>query len=107
MPRYFLKSTTITEAKPIWDYIRNPEERIGIANEIFRKASEFMSFIRKNFEANEFLHYIHPETKVPDSWMRNNQWSGEGLDLPHKGIYPVPTITCMGVGAASQGWFGR
>jgi len=103
LPRYFLKSSLLTKCKPIWDWIRNPEERILIANEVFRKASEFLGFIRKNFEQNERLHYYFPKSKIDRNWTAKHMWSNDGIELPCEGIYDAPSISAIGVGGARQG----
>lgn len=103
LPRYFLKSSLLTKCKPILDWLRNPEERILIANEVFRKASEFLGFIKKNFEQNERLHYYFPKSKITRDWIGKHQWSNEAIDLPCEGIYDAPTISVVGVGGARQG----
>lgn len=103
LPRYFLKSSLLSKTKPLWDYLRNPEERILVANEVFKKAGEFVSFTRKNIEQNEWLHYYFPQTKLDRNWRSSHQWSNEGLELPCEGIYDVPTISPVGVGGARQG----
>jgi len=103
LPRYFLKTSLITIAKPMWDWLRNPEERILIGGETYSKAQDFLYGIKQHFEGNKLLHYIHPQTELSKEWMRNKRWSSEELDLPHKGIYKEPTIKIVGVGSSIQG----
>ena len=103
MPRGFLKSTTVTKSKPIWDWLRNHEERILIANETFTSAKLFMAFVKQQIEQNELLHYIYPETKLTDDWKKSHRWSSEELDLPRKGVYSEPSFSVIGVGGAAQG----
>ena len=106
MPRYFGKSKFLTEAKPLWDYARNHEERIFVCHEVFQMAQKFLGTLKKNIEENERLHYFFPEMKLPDSWSRNHLWSSEALEMPRKGIYKEPTFWPLGVGGASQGLHG-
>ena len=103
MPRYFLKSFCLTQSKPIWDYLRNRNERILIGHEVFDIAQKFLLFIKKNIEENYILHYFFPEMVLPDSWARSNRWSSEALDLPRDGVYKEPTMWPIGVGGSSQG----
>jgi hypothetical protein len=105
-PRFFLKSHNITQSKPIWDYIRDHEERIGIVNEIDSRACEFVGFTKGEFEENEFMHYLYPETKMTAEWMRKKTWCSEAIVLPREGNYKDPTIKAFGVGGASQGFHG-
>ena len=105
-PRFFLKSHNITQSKPIWDYIRDHEERIGIVNEIDSRACEFVGFTKNEFEENEFMHYLYPETKMEAEWMRKKTWCSEAITLPREGNYKDPTIKAFGVGGASQGFHG-
>ena len=103
MPRYFLKSFCVTQSKPIWDYLRNHNERILIGHEVFDIAQKFLLFIKKNIEENYILHYFFPEIVLPDSWSRNNRWSSEALDMPRTGVYKEPSFWPIGVGGSSQG----
>lgn len=102
-PRYFGKSTNITCAKPIWDWLNNPEERILIANETYVKAQSFMNVITNHIENNPLLHYYFPETMISAKWKSEHRWSGDALDLPRKGLYADPTIRPIGVGGSYQG----
>lgn len=106
MPRYFLKSSTVTKSKPIWDWLHDHEERIIVANERYKKAEEFVSFTRKQIESNELLHHIYPETVMSKEWQKKNRWSQGEFDMPREGIYDMPTVKAIGVGAASQGLHG-
>ena len=103
MPRGFGKTTYGTESKPIWDYVRNQEERILIGAEVYERAKQFVSTIKRDIEENPYLHYFFPETKLPDGWGRNHRWSSEALDMPRKGSYREPSFYPIGVGGASQG----
>jgi len=103
MPRYFLKSTSITMSKPIWDWLRNHEERILVVNERYDKAEKFVTFTRRQIESNDLLHYIYPETLITRDWQKKNRWSNGEFDMPRDGIYDMPTVKAIGVGAAAQG----
>jgi len=103
MPRYFGKSTNITCAKPIWDWLRNHEERILIANETYIKAQSFLNTIKNHLENNAILHYFFPESKISPKWKSDMRWSGDAIDLPREGIYADPTIRPIGVGGSYQG----
>ena len=106
MPRYFLKSHNITQSKPAWDYIRDHEERIGVINEIEGRACDFVGFTRNEFETNDLMHYLWPETKVSPEWMRKNIWCSQAFTMPREGNYKDPTVKAFGVGGASQGFHG-
>ena len=106
MPRFFLKSHNITQSKPAWDYIRDHEERIGVINEIEGRACEFVGFTKSEFETNDLMHYLWPETKPSAEWMRKHTWCSEAITLPREGNYKDPTIKAFGVGGASQGFHG-
>ena len=103
MPRYFGKSTFLTEAKPMWDYLRNHNERILICHEVFDMAQKFLGTIKRHLEENYILHYFFPELVLPDSWSRNHRWSSEALDMPRDGVFREPTFWPIGVGGSSQG----
>lgn len=105
-PRYFLKSHNVTQSKPAWDYIRDHEERIGVVNEIEKRACEFVGFTKAEFETNELMHYLWPETKISPEWQRTHTWCSEAIVLPREGNYKDPTIKAFGVGGASQGFHG-
>jgi len=105
-PRFFLKSHNITQSKPIWDYIRDHEERVGIVNEISDRACDFVTFTKHEFEENELMHYLYPDTKMTPEWMRKKTWCGEAITLPREGNYKDPTVKAFGVGGASQGFHG-
>lgn len=102
MPRGFLKSTTITEAKPVWDYLKDHEQRILIANETFDNAKRFLGRIKRHILENELLRYCYPELKVSDEWVRTKRFSSQNIDMPREGNYREPTFDCIGVGGAAQ-----
>ena len=102
-PRYFLKSSLITQAKPILDYIRNPNERILIGAETHTKAELFLYAVAQQLEGNEILHYYFPETKTTPRWRQEHRWSSQAIDMPRDGKFKEPTIMCIGVGGAAQG----
>ena len=103
MPRYFLKSTTITCSMPIWLWINNPEIKSMIVTETHKKAEDSLNFIKGQLERNELLRYIYPECVVDDTWKRQHRWSSIAIDLPSKGITKDPSIQVLGVGNAAQG----
>ena len=103
MPRYFLKSTTITCSMPLWLWINNPEIKSMIVTETHKKAEDSLNFVKGQLERNELLRYIYPECMVDDSWKRQHRWSSIALDLPSRGITKDPSIQVLGVGNAAQG----
>ncbi len=102
MPRYFFKSTTVTEAKPIFDYLHNPNERILIVNETFDNASDMLGHIKEHILSNSLLRYCYPELCVSDTWQRTHRFSSKAIEMPRSGSYKEPTFTCLGVGGAGQ-----
>jgi len=103
MPRYFLKSTTITCSMPIWLWLRNNEVKSMLVTETHKKAEDSLNFVKGQIERNELLRYIFPELVIDDTWKRQRRWSSIALDLPSKGITKDPSIQVLGVGNAAQG----
>lgn len=79
MPRSFFKTTYFTEGKAIWDYLRNHEERILIANETFDNATAMVEHIRDHILNNTLLRACYPEIAVTKDWV-----SRKGF--PHKAL---------------------
>ena len=103
MPRYFLKSTTITCSKPIWDWLRNNEVKSMIVTETHAKAESSLKFIKAQIDKNDLLRYLYPEIIPSDIWKRTHQWSNVAIELPSRGIVKDPSIQVLGVGSAGQG----
>lgn len=106
MPRYFLKSTCITGAMPLWLWLRNNEIRTLLVTETQPKAKTLLSFIKGQLLSNKLLHEVFPETittkwRAPDG--KPLEWSNEAIEMPHKSVARDPTIQVIGVGNAAQG----
>jgi len=103
MPRYFLKSTTITCSMPLWLWLRNNNVKSLIVTETTDKATDSIVFIRGQIEKNALLRRIFPEVIMSDKWKRENRWSAAAVDFPNTGVSKDPSIRALGVGVASQG----
>ena len=103
MPRYFLKSTTITCSMPLWLWLRNNNIKSLIVTETTDKATDSIVFIRGQIEKNTLLRLIFPEVVMTDKWKRENRWSAAAIDFPNTGVSKDPSIRALGVGVASQG----
>jgi len=102
MPRKLRKTTICDRWKPIWDYLRDPEERILLGAETLDIASASMDWIRGMIMQNELLRWCYPEIAVTESWTNKTKWSGVNITLPRQGVYAEPTFKALGVGGASQ-----
>ena len=104
LPRYWRKTTALTEWGSIYEYLQDNEIRILIASEKVDTASKWMSFIGKQVLNNPRLRWLYPELQVIDtSYIHTHSYSSVTLDLPRLGIYPEPTISLTGIRGASQG----
>jgi len=102
MPRSFFKTTYFTEGKSIWDYLRNHEERILIANETLDNAMAMVGHIRDHILDNILLRVCYPELAVTKDWVSRKRFSSQNIELPRRGSYREPTFACIGVGGAAQ-----
>ena len=105
MPRDWLKSTTFTKWKTIWDYLQDPEIRQLLVSEKESRAAEWLHWIEKTLLNHRRLRQVYPDrlSMIDKCWTTQNRWSGSACDLPHKEIYSDPSITAIGIGGAAQG----
>jgi len=104
MPRYWYKTTMLTEWGNLWEYLLDNEVRILIPTEKADTGSRWLKFIGGQALKNERLRWLFPELQVVDhSYTKANPWSGIQILLPRQGIYPEPTMTIVGIRGASQG----
>ena len=104
MPRYWMKTTMLTEWGHLWEYLRDNEIRILIPTEKADTGYKWLRFIEAQILNHARLRWLYPElTVVNNSYSKRNPWSGEQCLLPRDGIYPEPTMTVTGIRGASQG----
>ena len=104
MPRYWLKTTDLTEWGNLWEWIIDNEVRILLPTEKADTGSRWLKFIGGQVLGNDRLRWLFPELQVVDrSYTKANPWSGLQILLPRQGIYPEPTFTVVGIRGASQG----
>jgi hypothetical protein len=100
IPRGFWKSTIFTHGGCSWDLVRNPEERILIANAIDGKASEFLHQVERNFDSNEVMNFFYPEFTDKKNATINDKY----MVLPNrKRNYVEPSIRSIGMTGAAEG----
>ena len=97
-PRVVYKTSLLTIAGSVWLAINNPEVRILIVQASAKKVTEVMDALRNTFKSDVFVHYF-PEL-VPGPGQRFNETE---IELPHKGIYPEPTISARGINSTVVG----
>jgi len=73
--REHYKSTIITYALTIQDILKNPEETIGIFSHTKPIAKSFLSQIKRELEANEFLQDLFPEILYKKPQTESPCWS--------------------------------
>lgn len=100
IPRGFWKSTIFTHGGDTWDLLRDPEERILIANAIDSKAGEFLHMVERNFDSNELMEYFYPEYCDKKLRTINDKY----MILPNrKRNYVEPSIRSIGMTGAAEG----
>lgn len=96
MPRGHLKTTIVTISKTLQRIVRNPEERILLANETATNAERFLAAIRAHAEGNRKFRTLY-------SWLipaEPKNWSQQSLTFNRQGVYPTPTIDAIGMTGA-------
>lgn len=100
IPRGFKKSTFFTHAGCTWDLVRDPEERILIANAIDGKAAEFLHLVERNFDSNELFQFFYPEYYDKRKGTINDKF----MVLPNRARnYVEPSIRSIGMTGAAEG----
>lgn len=102
LPRGHYKSTCMTIARPMWELIRDANERIAIFHEKATQAQQFLSQIRHHFEQNVLLRELFPEV-IPPHKQRGWRWTVEAINVRRPQEYPEPSIYAAGQGSALQG----
>lgn len=100
IPRGFWKSTIFTHGGCTWDLLREPDERILIANAIDGKAGEFLHQVERNFDSNELMSFFYPEFYDKKRGTINDKY----MILPNrKRNYVEPSIRSIGMTGAAEG----
>lgn len=100
IPRGFFKSTVFTHGGDTWDLLRDPDERILIANAIDGKAAEFLHLVERNFDSNEMMAYFFPEYIDKKKGTINDKF----MILPNRTRnYVEPSIRSIGMTGAAEG----
>ena len=104
MPRGWLKSTCLTIASNLWEYLQNNEIRILVPSEKEDTATRWVGQIANQAVRNERLRWVYPELQYIDrAYVKAYRWSTKCLEFPRCGAYPEGTIQCIGIKGASQG----
>jgi hypothetical protein len=104
VPRAFMKSTIWSHGADTWEIVRFPNIRIRLESGVMSKAEEFMGNIKNSFETNELLHWLYPETKIPDGYERTGKWSSLKIVIPSRTRhFTEATVTIGSMSGASEG----
>lgn len=110
IPREHFKTSMMTMANSLWQYVRDPNKTICIYNEKLDNAAMWVRTIREVISSSQEFQVIfrdhcppgiaYDDTRtMPRQW----KWSDYELALPRDIIAPEVSITAMGLGAASAG----
>ena len=80
-PRGSFKSTIADHGSIPWEFIRNPDETIGIFAAIIDKSQEFYMQAKSIMDSNELFKTLWPEL-VPESTGRGSLWTDSSLVIP-------------------------
>lgn len=94
-PRDHYKTTVATIAGGMWKALRNPNERILIANESATNAQRMLGVMRQQFESNRTLRVLFSDL-IPKN-TRDVGWNNIELNLNRTEIYPEPTFDTIGM----------
>ena len=101
LPRYWGKTTIVTQGYVIQQVCANPEISILIANEKELTARDFLGAIKYQFESNELLRALFPEVLPPD--MNDTVWSASRIIVNRKSGRKEPTVFVIGEGGTVTG----
>lgn len=99
MPRGHLKTSCLTIGKNLQKVVRNPENRILLANETATNAERFLGAIKAHAESNRRFRALYSHLIPPDN-SRKHSWSQTELTFKRQGMYTVPTIDTIGMSGA-------
>lgn len=97
-PRDHYKTSTITIAGGLRHGVRDPEQRILIANETSTNAQRFLRSKRQIMEKNRLFRALYGHVIPKDT--RSIRWNDSELDLNRQGYYPEPTFDTIGMTGA-------
>ena len=96
--REHFKSTILTFALPIWQVLRNPEERIAIISHTRSIAKAFLQRIKVTLESNELLIKAFPDVLYFNPDKESPKWALDmGLVCRRKGNYMEATFEAWGI----------
>lgn len=95
MPRDTFKSTVITVGGNLQKAMKNPEERILIANESATNSERFLGSIKSHLESNRVLRALYSDVIPKDT--RKVRWNNSELELKRESHAPEPTFDTIGM----------
>lgn len=102
MPRGHFKTSVATIGRNLQKVMRNPNERILLANETSTNAQRFLSAIRQHVESNRKFRAVYSH-RLPKDTRKMAHWNNESLSFPRTWMGPEPTIdTCGMTGAMTS-----
>lgn len=101
LPRDWGKTSTISRALAIQLICGDPNIAILLCNEKEQNAMDFLSAIKYQFEANDFLRSLFPEVIPKD--FNATVWSAKRIVVPRTTGRQEPTIFVIGVGGTITG----
>jgi len=111
IPREFFKTSVVTRANALWQICREPNRPVCIFNERLENSKKWLRSIREVVEGSILFQVVYQDLLPPgkaawdtESTPRQWKWSDEYLQFQRSKIgIPEPSLTAMGVGAASAG----
>lgn len=98
MPRDHYKTSVVTIGGGLQTAIKNPNERILIANESSTNAERFLRAIRTHCESNRIFRALYSQVIPKD--FRKVRWNDSELDFVRQEVFPEPTFDTIGMGGA-------
>lgn len=98
MPRDHYKTSVVTIGSSMQKAVRNPNERILIANESATNAERMLRAIRLHCESNRVFRTLY--SSVIPKETRKVRWNDSELDFVRQEIYPEPTFDTIGMTGA-------
>jgi hypothetical protein len=95
MPRDHYKTSVGTIGRTMQKVVRNPDERILIANETSTNAERFLSAIRQHAETNKIFRALYSSVIPKDT--RKVQWNNQELRFNRNWVGPEPTVDTVGM----------
>lgn len=94
MPRDHLKTTVCTISGNVQRIVKDPEERILIANENGVNASRMLGAIKSHAESNKVFRALYSSI-IPKDFRKD--WNSESIKFRRQGTYPEPTVDSIGM----------